>query len=591
MQTLRPTALALLLACSPSCSKSEGATHTLLPPPSRDGWLSKEPSPGYNLISPLKSKDVFLVNLEGETVHQWKTEVEPGNSVYLTERGTIYRCERIEDNKPFRGGGIGGGIQEIDADGNILWDYRFADETRHAHHDIEIMPNGNILILAWEMHTREEALANGRDPELLRGEMFWPDAIFEIEPLPNNEAKIVWEWHTWDHLIQDFDKDGNFFGVVEDHPERVDINGDRDPELMSEEDQDAEFERLQELGYAGGAEDETEGKPAGEGAGGEGRPPRGEGQRPPRGEGFGPPPGDRPDGPPPGWHPGGPPPGGHPDGPPPGDRVDGPPPGGPPNGGPPQNDEDKRRDSDRQKTRDADWMHTNAIDYNAELDQIVISVRRFDEAWVIDHSTTTAEAASSEGGRGGRGGDLLYRWGNPSAYGMGSAEDRILVGQHDVQWVESGMLGAGSFMAFNNGNGRLGGDYSSIEEWWPSITEKGQYVIEASSAFAPSQSTWSYSAETPSDFYSSFISGVQRLPNGNTLICSGEKGEVFEINAAGEIVWQWDCDLVPPDEVKEGEEPKKGINKNALFRVTRIAPDHPGLEALRANGAEIPAGD
>ena len=534
MHNLRLSAFALLLVCSPSCSKSEGATHALLPPPSRSDWLEVNPSPGYNLISPLKSKDVFLVDLEGEIVHQWQTDCEPGNSVYLTERGTLYRCERIEDNKPFRGGGIGGGIQEIDAEGNVLWDYRFANENRHAHHDIEIMPNGNILILAWEKHTREEALQNGRDPELLRGEMFWPDAIFEIKPLPNNDAEIVWEWHTWDHLIQDFDAEGAFFGVVSEHPERIDINGDRDPELMSEEEQDAEFQRLEELGYAGGAGDEE--KPAAEGR--------------------------RPGGPPPG--------------------------GPPPNGGPPH-DGAQEEDNDRKKTRDADWMHTNGIDYNAELDQIVISVRRFDEAWVIDHSTTTAEAASSKGGRSGRGGDLLYRWGNPSAYGMGGAEDRVLVGQHDVQWVEEGLPGAGSFMAFNNGNGRLGGDYSSIEEWWPPITAEGKYVIDAGSAFTPSQSTWSYTTAEPTDFFSSFISGVQRLPNGNTLICSGEKGMVFEINGANEIVWQWDCDLVPADELKEGEEPKKGINNNALFRVTRIAPDHAGLEALRAQGVKIPA--
>ncbi|MDP7062594.1 MAG: aryl-sulfate sulfotransferase [Planctomycetota bacterium] len=524
MRTLPLAALTLLLACSPSCSRSEGVTQTLLPPPSRDGWLSETPFPGYNLISPLKSTDVFLVNLEGEVVHRWETKVEPGNSVYLTDRGTLYRCERIEDNKPFRGGGIGGAIQEIDADGTILWDYRFADDTRHAHHDIEIMPNGNILILAWVMHTREEALANGRDPELLRGEMFWPDSIFEIKPLPNNDAEIVWEWHSWDHLIQDFDKDANFFGVVSEHPERIDINGDRDPELMSEEEQDAEFEHLQALGYAGGAKEESDGKP----------------------------PVKRPDRP------------------------------------PPKNGDEKRDDRDRRKTRDADWMHTNGIDYNAELDQIVISVRRFDEAWVIDHSTTTTEAASSEGGRYGRGGDLLYRWGNPSAYGMGSAEDRVLVVQHDVQWIEGGRLGAGGFLAFNNGRGRLGGDYSTIEEWWPPINEAGEYVIEAGTPFAPTQSSWTYMADTPSDFYSSFISGVQRLPNGNTLICSGEKGNVFEINSAGKTVWQWDCDLVPNEKPEESKEKKRGIRKNALFRVTRIAPDHAGLEALRAKGLEIP---
>ena len=63
----------------------------------------------------------------------------------------------------------------------------------------------------------------------------------------------------------------------------------------------------------------------------------------------------------------------------------------------------------------ADWMHSNAVAYNAELDQVLLNVLEFNEFWIIDHSTTTAEAAGHTGGKHGKGGDLLYRWGNPRA--------------------------------------------------------------------------------------------------------------------------------------------------------------------------------
>ncbi|MGC8644373.1 MAG: hypothetical protein ACP5XB_31305, partial [Isosphaeraceae bacterium] len=59
-----------------------------------------------------------------------------------------------------------------------------------------------------------------------------------------------------------------------------------------------------------------------------------------------------------------------------------------------------------------------------ELDQILLSVHSFSEIWIIDHGTTTAEAATHKGGRSGKGGDLLYRWGNPQAYRAGTAADQ-----------------------------------------------------------------------------------------------------------------------------------------------------------------------
>ncbi len=110
------------------------------------------------------------------------------------------------------------------------------------------------------------------------------------------------------------------------------------------------------------------------------------------------------------------------------------------------------------------------------LDQILISVHNFSEIWVIDHSTTTAEAASHSGGNSGMGGDLLYRWGNPAAYDSGSSADQQLFVQHDAQWIGNGLPGAGNILIFNNGQGRPDGDYSSVDEIVPPVASDGSYT-------------------------------------------------------------------------------------------------------------------
>ncbi|MCK5700173.1 MAG: aryl-sulfate sulfotransferase, partial [Cyclobacteriaceae bacterium] len=58
---------------------------------------------------------------------------------------------------------------------------------------------------------------------------------------------------------------------------------------------------------------------------------------------------------------------------------------------------------------EANWLHVNSIQYNAQLDQIILSTRHLSEIYIIDHSTTTVESASNTGGIYGKGGDLLYR--------------------------------------------------------------------------------------------------------------------------------------------------------------------------------------
>jgi len=203
----------------------------------------------------------------------------------------------------------------------------------------------------------------------------------------------------------------------------------------------------------------------------------------------------------------------------------------------------------------ADWTHANSVSYNPELDQILISSRNLSEIYIIDHSTSTAEAASHNGGNHNKGGDLLYRWGNPAAYNRGTVSDRRLFVQHNAMWIPNGYPGAGNISFFNDGTGRADGNYSSADIIIPPIDETGNYYLPPNKSFGPDSSYWSYKAPNKTDFYSSVQGGVQKLHNGNVLICEATKGNFFEVDSFKNIVWRY----VNPDggfgPVSQGDTP------------------------------------
>lgn len=196
----------------------------------------------------------------------------------------------------------------------------------------------------------------------------------------------------------------------------------------------------------------------------------------------------------------------------------------------------------------SDIYHFNAIKYNSDLDQIAFSSPGLDEIFIIDHSTTTKEAASHKGGRGGKGGDFLYRWGNPQNYKRGDSTNRQLFGQHDVRWVEQGKPGAGNLTIYNNhppgdipGNimNSAGINYSAVYEITPPLNKDGKYVIEPNKPFGPERPAWVYVASDTLSFYSSFISGAHRMDEGNTFITEGARGRFFEVTPDGKTVWEY----------------------------------------------------
>ncbi|UCH84815.1 MAG: aryl-sulfate sulfotransferase [Candidatus Latescibacterota bacterium] len=374
--------------------------------------VSQEPYEGETLISLLTSNDTYSIDLDHNILRTWHGDAVPATFAYLRADGSIVRpC--LDTGGHFGGGGTGGRIQIIDSNDVVIWDYLFSTYDYQQHHDIEPMPNGNVLVIAWERKTYEEAIAAGR--QQLSGEM-WVTMIAEIEPVGATGGNIVWEWHLWDHLIQDADPSKDNYGVVTDHPELVDIN-------------------------------------------------------------YGP-------------------------------------------------------------ISSADWDHANSVDYNPQLDQVIFSARKTNEFYIIDHSTTTEEAAGHTGGNSGMGGDILYRWGNPQVYDRGDETDQYYFGIHAAGWIDTGLPGAGRILTFNNGN-RAGtvNDYSSVEEIDPPVDAGGNYSITPGEPFEPTAPSWVYS-DAPS-FYSQNRAGAFRMPNGNTLITDTQHRNIFEVTSDGTKVWTY----------------------------------------------------
>ena len=375
---------------------------------------------GYTLFTPEYYTDTYLINNSGDIVNRWESDYIQCVDCYLLENGNLLRTGLLSELNPtFLLGGATGRIEMFNWEGDLIWEFNYSSEKYCLHHGFEVLPNGNILMIAWESKSFAEAIGAGKKllPMPPVGGL-WLCYIIEVEPTLPRGGNIVWEWHVWDHLIQDYDSSKENYGVVRDHPELIDINSGS-------------------------------------------------------------------------------------------------------------------------LTGFLDWNHINSVDYNEEFDQILLSSHVQSEIWIIDHNTTTQEAAGHTGGKYGKGGDLLYRWGNPQNYGAGNVYDQYFFGQHDAQWIRSGCPGEGNILVFNNGFSRPGASYSSVDEIVPPVDEDGNYYINPGSAYGPYEPVWSYTATPRTDFYSAIISGAQRLPNGNTLICDGNGGVFFEVTPEKELVWKY----------------------------------------------------
>lgn len=178
-----------------------------------------------------------------------------------------------------------------------------------------------------------------------------------------------------------------------------------------------------------------------------------------------------------------------------------------------------------------EWLHANHVRFNPQSNQLVISLKYFNELIVIDHSTTKEEAAGHTKGKYGKGGDILYRWGNPSNYGCPGTKH--LSQQHAAAWIpqyfpgtKKLLPGAGNIMVISNGN-KIG-----YEIVLPAVN--GVYSRTNNAAYDPSTPLRSISITNMSGNEGS----ITRLPNGNTLVCKGMmSNSAAEYDSTGASVW------------------------------------------------------
>jgi hypothetical protein len=378
---------------------------------------------GYAIYNLQNNKTTYLIDKDGNIAHSWACNLNANYAVALTEDGNLVRGGVYGSNK-LNGAAVGGIIQEYDKDANVVWEYIYSNDSHASHHDFCLMPNGNVLLTAWEVKTPAEMTAAGYSGSSTG----WPTHIIEVQQ-DGSGGKIVWEWHIWDHFVQDVDENKDNFGVVKDHPELMDVNA-------------------LTVGRRGG-----------------------------------------------------------------------------------------------------DWFHVNGLDYNEDLDQIVFSSRFASEIFIIDHSTTTAEAASHAGGNSGKGGDFLYRWGNPSNYG--SSDSRQIPGPvHDPRWIKDGRPNEGYIQFFNNTGG--GANISYIDAINP--TRNGYNYTWDGTGNEPSEKDWRHVCVDNADGQSA----SDRMTNGNIFVALS-KQYMYEADSTGKVVWQYNAS------------PAKAF---------RYECDHPGIWAL-----------
>lgn len=437
---------------------------------------------GFTLFCPFASTTHYLIDMKGNVVHTWECETTPGLYGYLMPDGVLLRgatraaagAADTTTGGLLSGGGSASGVQEIQWDGTVTWDWDWYSDKHRRHHDFRKIWNNVLgeytyISIEWTWLDKDDAIALGADPADTDNDDGWsPCGIVEV----NADKEVIWRWSFADHCVQNFDptKTVDF----------IDVNG------------------IQRAGPTYGDPDAYPGKL----------------------------------------------------------------------------NTNARTYGDVYKVPVKDWNHCNSLDYNEDLDHICINAKHFSEFYVIDHGATFVSATDADANiAAARGvdGDFLYRFGNPAAYNQGDPAGyhteghQQMYASHDIQWIggansaydASELPGAGNFLIFDNGTWCTNMTHSEVLEidGYDEATEAyvnppdagykanhggGFGGVGAASYNLSNQVVWYFRSQYLNSFCGTFISGAQRLPNGNTLICSGPTGHFFEVTAGTELGKGWE---------------------------------------------------
>ena len=366
----------------------------------------------YTLYATKDNTKAYLIDTADVPV-AFKTWTFPstkknGYSTYLIKGDTLVRTYTYSSNV-LSGGGVTGGFQKVAWDGTVVWDVVYSTSTMCMHHDICPMPNGNVLLISYEVKSATEAQQAGAT---MYSTGIYSEKIVELKQTGPTTFQVVWEWHLWDHLCEEVNDsyNTNYVTDVLDHPELMDIN---------------------------------------------------------------------------------------------------------------------YKTFTTQNSRDR--FHMNGLDYNEERNQIAISMHIPNELYIIDHSTTSQEAAGHTGGNAGKGGDFLYRWGYPTNYdASGTAIFNTI---HDAHWIAADHPTYPNYLCGYNNQGGTGGK-TAIDIWNPPYNGLN-FSHTAGTAYAPSTYAYRYTAT----WTATNEGNSQQLPNGNMLV-NNAFGAIYEINSSGTVLWQ-----------------------------------------------------